>query len=55
MHPPSVVAVKAHAHAVPSHAADVELRIGLRKPAGLPVKPATGHARVEVCEGLGLG
>ena len=52
---PSVVAVKARVYNVPSRAADVELLDGSQMPAGLPVKPATGHARVEVCEGSGLG
>jgi len=44
MHSPSVVAVKVRVYNVPSRAADVELLDGSQMPAGLPVKPATGHA-----------
>ena len=55
MGPPLAVVVKAHAHAVPSHAADAELRNGLWMPAGLVANSVMGRAHVEAREGFDLG
>ena len=52
MYLPLIVAAKAHAHAVPSRAADAELQSGLRRPAGLVVNSVI---HIEACGRLALG
>ena len=52
---PPVVAVKAHAHTVPSRTTNAELQNSLWMPASLVANSVTGHTHVEVSEGLGLG